>query len=133
LRRIQQPAVACYTSAGGASQGLGACRFVTLADVEYACAAQPSLLRDFVVGPTRLAQSEDLHAPLMPRIARQRSHVGCFHPPSHDGAFEYFKLSNTESTYFTHGSSIFSAVDLKPLGERPVARLKARANAEALS
>ena len=27
----------------------------------------------------RFAQTDHLHAPLVPRIARQRSHVGCFH------------------------------------------------------
>jgi hypothetical protein len=79
LRTVEQPAIAGLAPAGRVAQGLRARRFVTLADVEHAGTAQPGLRRDLVVGLARFAQSDDLHAPFVSCIARQRSHVGCFH------------------------------------------------------
>jgi hypothetical protein len=52
---------------------------VALADVEHTGAAQSGLRRNLVVGLARFAQSDDLHASLVSRLARQRSHIGCFH------------------------------------------------------
>nr|CCA81809.1 exported hypothetical protein [blood disease bacterium R229] len=39
----------------------------------------PRLLRNLVVGMTSFAQADDLHSSLVPRFARQRSHVCWFH------------------------------------------------------
>jgi hypothetical protein len=60
-------------------QGLGAERFMALADVEDARAAQAGEYGDLVVRVAGFAQSDDLHAALVPRFAAQRSHVGCLH------------------------------------------------------
>jgi hypothetical protein len=61
------------------AQGLRVIRLVTPADVEHARTAQPGLRRNLVVGPSRFARSDDLHAALVPCVARQGSRVGCFH------------------------------------------------------
>jgi hypothetical protein len=61
---------------------LSAAASVPGADVEHAGAAQPRLLLDLLIGVTRLAQPDHLHAPFVPRLARQRSHVRRFHHPN---------------------------------------------------
>jgi hypothetical protein len=61
------------------AQCFGSAVRVSLADVEYAGAAQPSLRGNSLVRLPCFAQSDHLHPPLMPRVARQRSHVCRFH------------------------------------------------------
>ena len=52
-----------------------------LAEIERARATQPGLRRNIVARSTRFAQSEDLLSPLVPRLARELSHIECLHHP----------------------------------------------------
>ena len=75
----QAPTFSALAPADNIAQCLSPARRVTFADVEYPGTAEPGLLRNRFVCIARRAQPNHLHAPLMPRFAWQRSHVGCFH------------------------------------------------------
>jgi len=76
---VQQASLAKPTPTDGMVQRSRTALGMALADAKHTSSTQASLCRNLVVHVTRCARPNHLHAPFMPRFARQRSHIGRFH------------------------------------------------------